>query len=361
MHYLMRLAIVGLNPGTAIYAQYLARDGHEVTIYTETQGDVKIMDLAPHALMGIVNEETTKLFTRKYLEDLLGIRIVSAGLQSVVIDKNDVVLNDQGSRYHYDRVIVGSEAVPREFGNCGSVYRIRLRQGNYVINGNDIGKNTESLLFITDMGGYANPGLLMALDDDLLKSLPISRTQGIETCITTDYEVIKPVASSINGGDWLIGRGFTTRDPLSGIEYSINRDHQLIMMGKLLALRDLGIINSLPLIPRLETGFSINWSYLTIGLTRRELSAVFRDLSSSRITYRTDDMIIIAKTLHRGSKLLGIQILAKGIKLLNWYSSIYTLVMLGESTYLILDMGYEKTFNIIRGILEQLLLNLHNI
>ncbi|BDR91929.1 hypothetical protein [Vulcanisaeta souniana] len=357
----MRLAIVGLNPGTAIYAQYLARDGHDVTIYTETQDDVKIMDLVPHALLGIVNEETTKLFTRKYLEDLLGIRIVNARLQSVVIDKNDVVLNDQGTKYHYDRVIVGSEAVPRESGDCGSVYRITLQQGNYIINGNDIGKNTESLLLITDMGGHTSPGLLMALDDDVLKSLPVSRTQGIETCITTDYGVIKPIVSGTNGGDWMIGRGFITRDPLSGIEYTINRDHQLIMMGKLLALRDLGIIDSLPLMPRLETGFSINWSYLSIGLTKRELSTVFRDLSSSRITYRADDVVIIAKALHRGSKPLGIQILTRGIKLLNWYSSIYTLVMLGKSAYLMLDMGYERAFNVVRGILEQLLLNLHNI
>ncbi|WP_243675217.1 hypothetical protein [Vulcanisaeta distributa] len=43
-----------------------------------------------------------------------------------------------------------------------------------MINGNDAGKNTESLLLITDLGGSAITGSSMAIDDDVLKSLPIN-------------------------------------------------------------------------------------------------------------------------------------------------------------------------------------------
>ncbi len=169
----------------------------------------------------------------------------------------------------------------------------------------------------------------------------------------------------VDKGGWLIGRGgFMLRDSLSGIEYVINRDYQLIMMGgKLLAMRDLGVIDSLPLMPRLEIGFSRNWSFLSVGgLTQHELSAVFRDLSSSRVAYHSGETDIIAKVIYRGNKLLSLQLLARGgIKLLNWFSSIYSLIMLNNAAYLLLDMGYETAFGVVRGLLEQLMLNLYNI
>ncbi|WP_243670887.1 hypothetical protein [Vulcanisaeta sp. JCM 16161] len=123
----------------------------------------------------------------------------------------------------------------------------------------------------------------------------------------------------------------------------------------------MGIIDSLPLMPRLEIGFSRNWSFLSVGLTRNELTSVFRDLSSSRIAYHSDEADITAKVIYRGNRLLGLQVLARGIKLLNWFSSIYSLIMLNGTAYLLLDMGYETLFNTVRGMLEQLMLNLYNI
>ncbi len=126
-------------------------------------------------------------------------------------------------------------------------------------------------------------------------------------------------------------------------------------------MRDLGIINSLPLMPRLEVGLSRNWSFLSVGLTRNELGTVFRDLSSSRVAYHSDGVDIVAKVIHRGNKLLSLQVLARGVKLFNWFSLIYSLIMLNNTAYLLLDMGYEAVFNTVRGLLEQLMLNLYNI
>ncbi|ADY02060.1 hypothetical protein VMUT_1859 [Vulcanisaeta moutnovskia 768-28] len=361
----MRIAIVGLNTGTAIYAQYLAKNGHEITVFTENRGDVEVMDLLPHALLDIVNKESIKLFTRKYLEDLLGISVVNTRLQSVMIKGNNVLLaSSLDGQYHkdrYDRVVIGSELSIKEPGNCVSIYRTVLSQGYYLVNGNDIGKNTEILLFMADLGGYAVTNSPLAMDDDLIKSIPINRAGETKVCLTTNYEVVKPVIDTINEDNRFIGKGFTMRDSLSGADYVVNRDYQLIIMGKLLALKDLDIIDSLPLMPRLELGFSRDWSFLSIGLTRNELIPIFRDLSSSRIAYHSSDSDIIAKVIHRGNKLLSIQVLTRGVRLLNWFFSIYSMVMLNKVAYLVLDMGYERTFNTLRGLLEQLMLNLYNI
>ncbi|GAB6943856.1 hypothetical protein [Vulcanisaeta sp. JCM 14467] len=360
----MKIAVIGLNPGTAIYAQYLAKDGHEITILTESRGDAIIMDLLPHALLGIVNKELTKLFTRKYLEDVLGINILNVKLSAVTINGDKVLImgkaDDQDVGGKYDRVIVGSEALPRESSNCVSAYKVTLSSGDYVINGFDAGKNTELLMLTADLGGRAVTSSPTAIDGDVLKYLPINSNVESGTCVSTDYDVIKPSIGAA-GSNWFIGRGFTLRDSLSGIEYMVNRDYQLIMMGKLLAMRDLGIIDSLPLMPRLEIGFSRNWSFLSIGLTHDELSTVFRDLSSSRVAYHSGETDIVAKVTYRGRKLLSLQILARGIKLLNWFSSIYSLIMLNGVAYLLLDMGYEVAFSTVRGLLEQLMLNIYNI
>ncbi|WP_446752425.1 hypothetical protein [Vulcanisaeta sp. JCM 16161] len=361
----MKIAIVGLNPGTAIYAQYLAKDGHDITVFTESQGDVIIMDLLPHSFLSIVNGESIKLFTRKYLEDLLGISVLNVKLGSITINNSEVLITSeaggQGIRGKYDRVVIGSEALPRESGNCVSIYRATLSPGNYVINGGDVGKNVETLMLVADVGGRAITNSPMAIDEDLLKSLPMNRDVKAGGCVSTDYDVVKPLIGVAGKGVWFVGRGFRYRDSLSGIEYVVNRDYQLIMMGKLLAMRDLGIIDSLPLMPRLEIGFSRNWSFLSVGLTRNELTSVFRDLSSSRIAYHSDEADITAKVIYRGNRLLGLQVLARGIKLLNWFSSIYSLIMLNGTAYLLLDMGYETLFNTVRGMLEQLMLNLYNI
>ena len=361
----MRIAIIGLNPGTAIYSQYLAKNGHEVTVFTENRGDVEVMDLLPHALLDIVSKETIKLFTGKYLEDILGISIVNARLQSIMIKGNNVLLasslDGKSLKDKYDKVVIGSEASPKGSGNCISIYRTVLSQGHYLINGNDIGKNTEALLFMADLGGYVVMSSPLAIDYDLIKSIPINRASEAKACLSTDYEVAKPIIDTANKDNWFIGKGFIMRDSLSGAEYVINRDYQLIMMGKLLALKDLGFIDSLPLMPRLELGFSRDWSYLSIGLTKNELTPIFRDLSSSRMAYHSSDSDIIAKAIHRGNRLLSIQVLARGVRLLNWFFSVYSLVMLNNITYLVLDMGYERTFNTLRGLLEQLILNLYNI
>ncbi len=356
----MKIAIAGLNPGTAIYAQYMAKNGHEVTIFTESQNDVVIADLLPHVSLNIVNRESTRLFTRRYLEDILGIRIRNVKLQSITIDENRIILTN-GEYDNYDKVIIGSEIYPASSGRCISVYSIKSLQGKYLIEGRDAGKNTELLLLIADVGGSVDTKSALVLDDDVLKSVPINRAQDAQECLSTDYEVVKPIIGKIGVNNELLGRSFVMRDSLSGIEYVVNRDYQLIIMGKLMALRDLGVINTLPLMPRLELGFSNNWSFMTIGLTREELGSVFRDLSSSRISYRAVDNDIIAKVLHRGNKLLGMQVLARGIKLLSWFYLIYSLVMLNDIAYLVLDMGYERVFGTLRGLLEQLVLNLYNI
>ncbi len=359
------MAVVGLNPGTAIYAQYLAKDGHEVTVLTEGQGDVVIMDLLPHASLNIVGGESTKLFTRRYLEDVLGIEILNVKLNSVLINGDRVSLIGGGGERvvnRYDRVVVGSEALPRESSDCVSIYRLAPSSSNHVINGSDAGKNAESLMLIRDMGGNAVTNSPIALDNDVLKPLMINRnTAGIGKCVSTDYEVAKPLIGIVGKDGWFIGRGFAMRDSLSGIEYVINRDYQLIMMGKLMALRDLGIIDSLPPMPRLEIGFSRNWSFLTIGLTRDELGSVYRDLSSSRVSYHGGGVDIVAKVIYRGNRLLNLQVLARGVRPLNWFSTVYSLVMLNNTAYLLLDMGYEVIFGTVRGPLEQLMLNLYNI
>ncbi len=209
----MKIAIIGLNPGTAIYAQYMAKDGHDITIFTESQGDVIIMDLLPHSLLNIVNKGSIKLFTRKYLEDVLGINVINVRLSSIIINENKVLIMNEnygrgGVEGKYDRVIIGSEALPRESGDCVSIYKAALSPSNYIINGNDAGKNTESLMLVTDLGGRAVTNSSTAIDDDILKSLPINKNVGAGECVSTDYDVVKPSIGMVSGGgDWFIGRG----------------------------------------------------------------------------------------------------------------------------------------------------------
>ncbi|WP_054842217.1 hypothetical protein [Vulcanisaeta distributa] len=179
----MRIAVVGLNPGTAIYAQYLAKDGHDITVFTESQGDVVIMDLLPHSSLNIVNRESIKLFTRRYLEDVLGINILSVKLSSIAIKEGKVaIMNEvggQGIIGRYDKVVVGSEVLPGgESGNCVSVYKIALSPGDYVINGGDAGKNTEFLMLMADIGGRIIINSPTAIDEDILKYLPINKGAG---------------------------------------------------------------------------------------------------------------------------------------------------------------------------------------
>ncbi|MFB6469700.1 MAG: hypothetical protein TU36_000445 [Vulcanisaeta sp. AZ3] len=355
----MKIAIAGLNPGTAIYAYYMAKNGHETTIYTNTQGDVIVMDLIPHTKLGIINTETTKLFTRKYLEDILGINIINTQLETLSINKNKVIDKAKDTNTTYDKVVIGTEATPRNAGNCMNIYNHELTKDEYIISGTDLGKNTETLLLITDLGGTATTKSPLALDEDIIKTLPHNKTQDTGQCLTTDYDVTMPITTEEHYDS--IGRGLKLVDSLSGIDYVINRDYQLIIMGKLLALRDLGIVNSLSQIPRLEVGFSRNWSFITIGLTKSELTNIFRDLSSSRTSLHSSDSDITAKVLHRGRKLLSLQIITKGIRLDNWFYHIYSLVMLDKAPYLILDMGYERLFGTFKGTIEGLIMNIYNI
>ncbi|WP_054853489.1 hypothetical protein [Vulcanisaeta distributa] len=110
----MRIAIIGLNPGgTAIYAQYLAKDGHEVTILTESQSDVIVTDLIPHASLNIINRESIKLFTREYLEDILGISILGVRLSSVMINEGKVLVVDSVNEHGIRVGMIGSWWAPR--------------------------------------------------------------------------------------------------------------------------------------------------------------------------------------------------------------------------------------------------------
>ncbi|MCG2862849.1 MAG: hypothetical protein L7H10_00460 [Vulcanisaeta sp.] len=355
----MKVAIAGLNPGTAMYAYYMAKDGHEVTVYTGVRGDVVFMDLKPHASLGIVSRESTRLFTRRYLEDVLGIHIVNTDISSLIIAKNnEIVTNGRGNKY--DRVIAGSEITPPSLGGCLSVYIDTPSPARYIINGRDPGKNLEISLLISEIGGSIILSPPLAIDSDLVKSLPINRAQAYDGCVTTDYNVVTPVITGDFTGETL-GRGFVMRDPLSGLEYVVNRDYQLVIRGKLLALRDLGIIDSIPAMPRLEVGFSRDWSFLSIGLTREELGSAFRDVSSSRIAYHYGDGDIIGKVIHRGSRLLGLQLIVRGVRVFNWFYYIYSLVMLDAAAYLIVDMGYERASGTLRGLIEQLILDMYNI
>jgi len=356
----MRIAIAGLNPGSAMYAYYMAKDGHEVTVYTELQGDVVFADLMPHALLGIVNRESIKLFTRKYLEDILGMHVINTSLKSLIINGNKVVNQAHGVDDRYDKVVVGSEVVLESSGNCLSIYSDELKPGKYAITGKDIGKNLEASLLVSEIGGSVSLNVPLAIDGDIAKSLPINRVETYNECINTDYKIINPIISEGFTGE-LVGRGFTMRDSLSGLDYIVNRDYQLVIRGKLLALRDLGVINSVPTMPRLEVGFSRNYSFLSIGLTRDELGLVFRDLSSSRIAYHGDDGEITGKVLHRGNRLLSLQLIMRGIKIYNWFYYIYSLIMLNSTAYLIIDMGYERLFGTLRGLIEQLILDTYNI
>ncbi len=109
---------------------------------------------------------------------------------------------DGGVEGKYDRVIIGSEALPRESSNCVSIYRAALSPSNYIINGNDAGKNTESLMLVTDLGGRAITNSSTAIDDDILKSLPINKNVGGAggECVSTDYDVVKPSIGMVSGG-----------------------------------------------------------------------------------------------------------------------------------------------------------------
>jgi hypothetical protein len=59
--------------------------------------------------------------------------------------------------------------------------------------------------------------------------------------------------------------------------------------------------------------------------------------------------------------LLSLQLITRGIKIYNWFYYIYSLIMLNSTAYLIIDMGYERLFGTLRGLIEQLILDTYNI
>ncbi len=346
---------MGLNPGTAIYAYIMARHDQEITIITNHQGDhVELLDLKPHAVLGVLSDQVIKLFSIKYLVDIMGIRLIKADLGDVeVSDNGDVVINDR--RYHFDRVIVGSEVELRDLK--GAINNaVSVGKGVRIVSG-DPGLALNMALLLSELKYSVNVDLDRApLDHEMVRALPIRHVADYEGTLNLEYKIRVPI---VHGTVERLGRGFKSVDSLSGVEYLVTRDYELLVRGKLMALRDLGLIGDLK-VPRLEVGLGLEWSYVAMGLSGRELGGVYRDLSSSRVSYRWGGRDLMAKVLYRGGRILGMQFVVHGVGSLNWAFMVYALLLTGNTPLLLLDMGYEG-FGTTRGLLEHLVMDVLNI
>lgn len=346
---------MGLNPGTAIYAYLMAKRDNEVTIVTSLNEDyVELTDLKLHTILGVINPQVNRLFSVKYLEDVLGIDIIRTGLNHVKVTGNNKMLIDE-KYYHFDNVIVGNEVKIKDWDKV--IQELANTKGGVKIVSNDTGLSLATALLLSELGNEVYIDMNnIPIDEDLLRLLPIKYSVNYEKTLVLNYDIEQPI---INGAE-LLGKGATGVDLLSGLSYVVTGDYELIIRGKLMALRDLGLINGKPVIPRLEVGLGVNWSYVTIGLERNALIKVYRDLSSSKISYRQDGKDIVVKALYRGGKLLGMQFVIHGVKNLNWIYSVYALILSGNTPFLLLDMGYED-FGTVRGLLEHLIMDVLSI
>ncbi len=336
---------MGLNCGTAIYAQYLAKEGNEVMIITSHEEDVILHDLDLPASLGIIENEARVLFRRKYLEDILGIEVIRVSkLEDVIVNNKEVRIGDLTIKC--DRIVIGGEAWQD----------IRIgEEGQVVVRGNDVGLKAQLALLLGEEDKEVAIEGECALDEDVLRQFIRLTNEGRGEAIVARHYTRPRIVSAERYR--IVGPGLHTRDPWSGAEYLIERDYQSLIMGKLLALRDLGVIDRMPYVPRLEIGIMRDMAYVSIGLSRAELSNYFQDLASSRICYRGRNARIVGKVVKRGSRAMSVQIVTKGFKPLNWLLQIYSLASIAGFEYLITDGGYEFEFGVIRGLLENLVLN----
>lgn len=352
----LKIAVVGLNPGTAIYANLMARHDNEVTMITSLDAEyVELTDLKLHTSLGVLNPQVGRLFSIKYLGDIVGVNIIRTNLNNVnVLGSEDVIIN--GRQYHFDKVIVGGEVV---FKAWKDPVQDLINSGMGIrIVGNDPGLTLTTALLISEMGGKVHIDVNgVPVDNDVLRLLPLNYSTDYGEVLDLSYDIKQPITK---GNVDIISKGVAAVDSLSGLSYVVARDYELMIRGKLLALRDLGLIDVKPVIPRLEVGLGVKWTYVAMGLGRNELARVYRDLSSSRISYRQEGKDLVVKALYRGGKLLGMQVLMRGLRNLNWIYALYALLITGNTPLLLLDMGYEE-LGTVRGILEHLMMDVLSI
>jgi len=346
------VGVVGLNPGTAIYAQYLAKEGYSVTLFTQVgEYGLRLLDYEVHVRLGLMEPNSARLFTMKYLVDVLGMEVRSVSMGDVEVSGNEVRIGD--GRFTFDKVLVGTES--RVSGECVPYVLVDptdLGNSRVKFRGKDLGKALELAMIITELGGSVEVPRDLPLDADVLRNLELRSDGDGELCISVDYDVFAPKS---NHG-YIVGKGVVRVDPLSGLKFTVWRDQLLLIMGKMAAMRELGLMDNVPNIVPLEVGFSRNWSYAAIGLPRTRLIEAYRDLSSSRITFRSRKAFVSSKLNYRGRRILSLQWLGYN-QSMNWVYMAYGLIMGGLSNYLILDSGYEASFSVVRGIWESLVLD----
>lgn len=358
----MHVGIVGLNVGTTFIAQVLAKKGYEVTVFTALEDltyGVKLLDEEPHVKLNLI--PSNELFNINYLTDILGIKVIQVNnLGNVKVINNREVLY-QNESYSFDKIFVGSEI---EIKNCGNSY-VTLDLKNVVstytkikLFGNDSFKILELALLLNEHGlDVCIDKNVLPLDSDLINLISIKVSEKCENtkdtvAISTDLSHTVP---KVYGNEVIIGKSFKFKDYLSGSSQVVMRDYHVLALAKLKLLEFLGKNVNYRLV-RFEMGWSRSYIFAVLGITKSEASRIFPEISTSRITYRTDDQFITVKSTYYRDRLLGIQLLIRGISCINWISLILALVMTNPN-FLILDQGYEF-LNIHRGLLENIILNL---
>jgi hypothetical protein len=347
------VGVVGLNPGTALYAQYLAKEGYSVTVFTQVGGlGLRMLDYEVHVKLGLLEPGSNVLFTMRYLEDILGINVRRIALGDAEVTNNRVRYGTE--EYLFDSVLVGTEiALRSDCVHYADLDPSLLRNSSLRFMGDDSGKALELSMIANELGGTAELPQDAPLDDDMIRQMGLSKGGDGALCVSVDYVVVSPRSNH----DYVVGKGVRRIDPMSGLEFTIWRDQLLLIMGKLAAMKELGLIERVPNLPSLEVGFSGKWSFVAIGLPRARLIGAYRDASSSRMTYRWRGSLISSKVNHRGRRILSLQWIGANVSLMNWAYMAYGLLMNGLGNYLILDSGYEARFSVMRGIWEQLILN----
>ncbi|GEM_PF-1139550 len=358
----MHVGIIGLNVGTAFIAQVLAKKGYKVTLFTALEDltyGVKLIDEEPHVKLNLISNN--ELFNIDYLMDILGIEIIQVNNLSSVKVINDREVLYQNKSYYFDKIFVGSEI---ELRSCSNNYvttdlkDVVSTCAKIKLSGNDSFKILELALLFSEQGlDVCVDKSVLPLDNDLINLMNIKVSERCEDAkdtvtISTDLPHTTP---EVYGNEVIIGKSFKFKDYLSGSSQIVMRDYHVLTLAKLKLLEFLGRSIDYRLV-RFEMGWSRNYIFTVLGITKSEALRIFPEISTSKITYRADDQFITVKSTYYKDRLLGVQLLIRGISCINWISLILALIMVNPN-FLILDQGYEF-LNVHRGLLENIILNL---
>ncbi len=98
-----RIAIIGLNAGTAYLAYLLAKGNHRVTIITGAK-DARLIDLEPHVRHGLLRDN--RLFTLDFLSTLMDVR--EHDILDTKIDSQRIWIGGRSLGY-FDLIYTGTE------------------------------------------------------------------------------------------------------------------------------------------------------------------------------------------------------------------------------------------------------------